>query len=65
MTSLSATDQGVSRSQVLHCKQASTVDDIQVLIGSERAKNPVPERHRLVLPEDGSIGLVRGSSYAR
>ena len=60
-----AADQGVSRSQVLHREQASAVDDVQVLAGGQRAKDPVPERHRLVLPEDRSIGLVRRSGRAR
>ena len=60
-----AADRGVSGSQVLHREQASVLDDVQVLAGGQRAKDPVPERHRLVLPEDRSIGLVRRSSRAR
>ncbi len=60
-----AADQGVSSSHVLHREQTSILDDVQVLAGGKRTKDPVPERHRLVLPEDRSVGLVRRSGYAR
>jgi len=59
-----AADQGVCRGQVLHREQASVLDDVQVLAGGQSAKDPVPQRDRLVLPEDRSIGLVRGSGRA-
>ena len=60
-----ASDQRVSGSHVLHREEAGIFDDVQVLAGGQRAKDPVPERHRLILPEYSSIGLVRRSGYAR
>ena len=51
-------NRGVSRSQVLHCKQARAVNDVQVVAGGQCAKDPVPERVSMVLPPDRSIGLV-------
>src|SRR5437588_6121634 len=44
-----AADQGVSPRQVLHRKQASVLDNVQVLAGGQRAKDPVIKRGGMVL----------------
>ncbi len=56
---------GISPSQVLHCKQARAVNDVQLLADGQRAKDPVKERVGMVLPKDRSIGLVWCASRAR
>src|SRR5262245_26535127 len=60
-----AYDQRVSRSHVLHREETGTVDDAQILAGSEAAKHPVPQRKSMVLPENRRVSLVRRSQNAR
>src|SRR5436190_23833537 len=55
---------GISPSQVLHCKQARAVNDVQLLADGQRSEDPVKERVGMILPKDRSIGLIRRSSYA-
>jgi hypothetical protein len=54
----------ISRSKVLHREEPGAFDDVQPLTGGQRAKDPVPERYRMVLPEDRSIGFVCRSGRA-
>src|SRR6266566_8366175 len=60
-----AANGGISPSQVLHCKQARAVNDVQLLAHGQRSKDPVKERVGMVLPKDRSIGLVWCASRAR
>jgi len=59
-----AANLGISSSKVLHREEPGAFDDVQPLTGDQRAKDPVPERYRMVLPEDRSIGFVRRSGRA-